>query len=344
VTSAAAPESLLDVARAIVICLTIGLLPAAITHADPGAPTLLEVAAAYGFSEDDVETMLAGKPVLAELEAASGNELALSAIMLTRQPVEWHFERLDRAEAVDLTIEGSSEMVGDGRASLAELVLTDEELDRLAHAEAGEDFNFSTREIEAFRSATKSFEGDAARRIATLAVFRTILMRRYAEYREKGLAGLAPYDRGDGNQTSSIEQLDRAFGELRLTRQLAPHVAAAIEEYPTPPADDVTSRFFWTRNDAEGRPLISLSHRVFGKNGGVAVVIDRRFYVHHTVNSMQAAAAAIPVAEGTVVLYSNRTATDLVTGFGSSIAKKVGRMLMRREIGRLVDSFLDVAE
>jgi hypothetical protein len=54
---------------------------------------------------------------------------------------------------------------------------------------------------------------------------------------------------------------------------------------------------------------------------------------------MQTVAVVFPVESGTVVFYANRTATDLVTGFASGIAKKIGRTLMRSEIGRIVEEF-----
>lgn len=145
-----------------------------------------------------------------------------------------------------------------------------------------------------------------------------------------------------------IWQLDRRIppflDELRKTRELAPRFVSAIVGHPAPPDPDVRSEYAWAVNEAEGRILVSLTHRVFGEQEGAVVAIEQRFFIDHTLNSMQAAAVFIPIQEGTAVLYANRTATDLVTGFGSSIAKKIGTVLMRREVDRLVDAFLETTD
>ena len=40
-----------------------------------------------------------------------------------------------------------------------------------------------------------------------------------------------------------------------------------------------------------------------------------------------------------MIFYANRTGTDLITGFASGIAKKIGTKLMGREIGHLMETF-----
>jgi hypothetical protein len=326
------------------VVLGSALLPTRST-AEEGPPSLLEVAAGYGFSASDVETMLSGKIVFGTLESVSDSELALSAGTLSRRSVDWHLETFDTPESdtSDPTQLGIGVLEGDGRSGLAKLTLDDGTLDSLGKVEAGNDMNFSTAEIAVLHAAGRESD-PAARRTAVLEAYRRVLVGRYESYRARGLAGLAPYDRGKGKQTSPGAQLERAFGELRLTRQLAPTVHGAMARYPAELPEGVQSHFAWMANGAEGRTLVSLVHSIWGVENESVVTIVRRFYVDQTLNSMQTVSVALPVEEGTAILYANRSSTDLVTGFGSSIAKKVGRMLMRREIGRLVEAFLEVTE
>ena len=327
------------------VAVLLGLALANPTSAEntPAPPSLTEVAEAYGFTSDDVEAMLSGEAVLGDLRAVSDNELALSAMFLTNKPLSWHLDRIEAARSVDPTLEGMGFFGDDPMADLAPLELGDDELDRIAKAEVGDDFNLTKSEVERIRAAAKA-EGKAARRRDVLNAFKAVLADRVARYRRGGLSSIEAYDRGDGDRSQPANQLARALEQLRVTTELAPRVVEALRAFPEMPHPEIPSRLAWARNDAEGRVLVSLTHRVSGQSGASAVAIEHRFFIHHTLTSMQAAAVAFPVEEGTVVLYANRTGTDLVTGFGSSIAKKIGTALMRREVKHLVDTFLEATD
>ncbi len=329
----------------VVLALPLCLAAAASASAENDVPSLAEVASAYGFDAKKTEAMLRGETVGGKLESVSDNELALSMAFLSTRAVPWHTQRTEEATTSDPTMLGFREMEGDGRSALAELVLPDEELDRLVAVSPGNGANFSSDEIARLRAAAEGAGGDPdARRSAVQDAFRSILAGRLAAYRERGLAGLAPYDRGSGRQRSPAPQLERAFGELRATARLGPDTHDFLERFPTEAPPGVTSRFFWVMHDANGRAVVALSHEVFAQENDRLVAIDRRFYVHHTLNSMQAVGVVIPVEEGTAVFYANRTGTDLVTGFGSAVAKGIGRTIMRRELGRLIDAYLEDSE
>jgi hypothetical protein len=61
----------------------------------------------------------------------------------------------------------------------------------------------------------------------------------------------------------------------------------------------------------------------------VLVLLSRDFYVGHSFNDSQAAAGALPVNDGVVIFYANRTASDQVAGFMSSMRHSIGRGMMR---------------
>jgi hypothetical protein len=303
-------------------------------------PTLVEIGQAFGFDEEQVAELRGGEVQSAELDAKSDNELALSMALLSSRDVDWHWQRILDATRSDPTVLQVGELTGDGKGSLESLALPLEELDALAEVEAGSDSNFSSDEIVRLRRAATDASDQAARREALQAEMRTILAARFEAYRSGGLDGIAPYDRGDGDESSAASQLERAFSALVMTKRLVPEVYTAMANFPAPPAEGIDSSFFWMAHEANGRVVVALIHVVAGRLGGRLAVVERRFYVSHTLNSLQAVFVAVPIDEGTAMFYANRTGTDQVTGFGSSVAKGVGRKIMLGELERSVEAFL----
>jgi hypothetical protein len=64
---------------------------------------------------------------------------------------------------------------------------------------------------------------------------------------------------------------------------------------------------------------------------------DREFYVSHDYNETQAIAALLPVENGTVVTYVNRTTTDQLGGFGASTKQSIGRSMMAKQISEIFE-------
>ena len=54
---------------------------------------------------------------------------------------------------------------------------------------------------------------------------------------------------------------------------------------------------------------------------------------------MQIVAGLFPVAEGTLVLYANRTYTDQVGGFGAGAKQAIGRRIMSGQLAKLYERF-----
>lgn len=303
-------------------------------------PELVEIGRAFGFDEEQVAGLRAGEVQSAELDANSDNELALSMALLSSRGVDWHWQRILDATRSDPSVIEVGELTGDGKASLEGFEYPPEELDALAEVEAGPDSNFSSDEIVRLVRAAAGASGKEARRKALQAEMRAILAARFEAYRSEGLAGIAPYDRGDGDESSPAPQLERAFSALVMTKRLVPDAYSAMADFPAPPSEGIDNGFFWMAHEANGRIVVALIHVVAGRVGGRMAVVERRFYVSHTLNSLQVVSLAIPIDEGTAVFYANRTGTDQVTGFGSSVAKSIGRKIMRAELERGVAVFL----
>jgi hypothetical protein len=66
------------------------------------------------------------------------------------------------------------------------------------------------------------------------------------------------------------------------------------------------------------------------------VVADREYYVGFDYNGTQAIAGFLPNAEGTAVVYVDRTTTDQLGGFGASAKQAIGRSVLARQIGEIL--------
>jgi hypothetical protein len=303
--------------------------------------SLAAIGDAFGISAADVEALRNGKRVGGNLTLVSENELALSlAVRTSATPAElWEYIVEGRSFDVDPTIVQHGVIGEDVAASLAKLQLPDAEIERLANAEPGPDVNLSRSEIESLKKIAASKREPSERREALLEGFRRILVGRVEAYRKGGLGAVVPYDRGDGEVGAPAVELGRALGEVHATKRLAPEVYDAIARYPSASSEGIERRFYWIVHGAEDELLVTLAHRVYAQRDGYIIGFDHRYYVNHTANSMQVVVVVVPVDEGSVVIYANRTYTDLVAGFMGAVARGIGRVIMRSEIYDTVDAF-----
>jgi len=138
---------------------------------------------------------------------------------------------------------------------------------------------------------------------------------------------------------------DAAMGVLRLWQQMeeghptyAPAFYDVLLNYPQAKPAGLEERFFCIRYALSGRPNITLRHRLaMPVDGGAYVAADREFYVSHDYNETQAIAALLPVEDGTVVTYVNRTTTDQLGGFGASTKQSIGRSMMAKQISEIFE-------
>lgn len=327
-----------------VVC---SLLLAGTAAPETGTPlSLEEIADAFGISEGDLEDLRQGKRVGGDLSLVSENELGLSlAVQVSRTPDEiWEYLIGGRFMEEEPTIRQFGMIGEDVAASLAKLELPDAEIERLANVEPGPDINLSKSEIESLQKIAASTTEPTARREALLEGFRRILTGRVEAYRKGGLGAVAPYARGDGEVGAPAVELGHALGEMQATKKLSPRVFNAFAEYPSSSSEGIERRFYWTVNGADEHLLVSLVHRVQGREGDHIFEYDHRFYVNHTVNSMQAVSVVVPVENGSIVIYANRTYTDLVSGFLGRVARSIGRTMMRSEIYGIVDAWEGAVE
>jgi len=198
------------------------------------------------------------------------------------------------------------------------------------NAKPGEDLNLDEAEIAAFNSM-KIPSGESAAGVVGPAVSHQLLDR-FQSYRQKGLAGIAPYERQKGKTTSAADDLKSATESLSLLREALPGLYKILLSYPNDKPEGLEESFMWSNYTAHGEPVFILTHDFSFTDGDAFVIVQRQFYVSGSYNAGQSVTAFVPVTDGTVVFYVNRTSTDQVTGFGSSTKRSIGRKVMASQL------------
>jgi hypothetical protein len=307
------------------VCL---LLCATLARADgPEAATL---AAELGLSPADLVRARAGEIVSGEAKPSNERELTATLLFLVPKTSPAALVKLGRSALLDRTDPHTTRFgVVDATAtpaSFAKLALGAEQTKVWAAAEPGSTLNVSSAEISALAKG-----GDVEETV------RGLLARRVASYRDRGLAGIAPYARGDGESRSPADDLRSATQAAGALRKHAPNAYAFLLGYPEgkPTGTEEVTR--WSQIDAHGVPTVVLNHMLWIPDGDAWIAAQRQLYVSTGYNCEQAIAAFLPVAEGTLVFYVNRTSTDQVTGFGGSVKRDLGSRILASSLRELFD-------
>jgi len=210
----------------------------------------------------------------------------------------------------------------------------DKETKRYLNAEPGETLNLSAAEIAGFE-ALKSAGGAGQPQVEE--ALRKMLLTRYQAYRSQGLAGIAPYARGKDKESQPADDLRRATEAAKGVKKYVPAFYDLLMQYPQDLPAGVTEEFFCIRYAMSGRPNFALRHRMVMMVEGAFVAADRDFYVSSDYNDTQAIAALLPVENGTVVAYLNRTTTDQLGGFGAAAKQSIGRGMMAKQISEIFE-------
>jgi hypothetical protein len=293
-------------------------------------PTVAEVAGAIGLGADGIARVQNGEMVTLAPKETSDRELAVGIVFFVKAPPSRVVDQFRRGGDLkeDPNLRASHPIAGAGTLDdFAALKLAPngaDEAKRWLAAAPGETLNLSDAEIAAFKALPPG-----ASQADVEAKIRAILLARFQAYRQRGLAGIAPYAR-DGEDRDVAAGLKAATdGSLALAK-FAPAFRDVLLSYPaSKPADE---ELYWLVYDLDDRPNLTLRHRLSQPAGDAFVVADREFYVSQGYNEMQALAGFLPADDGTVVFYVTRTSTDRAGGFGSSAKHAIGRKLMGSEI------------
>jgi hypothetical protein len=297
----------------------------------PPAPTPDQVAKALGFTDAEVAQIKAGQIIKKDLKEGSDKELAGVVAVMFKQPV---------GELVNVALQGkllekSSGMlavhgwdpetsadeafagVGLSPSDTAEAAI-------FAHASPGSKLNLSPADIALFRDVRPTPDSVNPQ-------LRAMLKARYEEYRKSGLKGIAPYTRGGRNESSPGKELELAIKETMAAAPRQDYFNALLS-YPSGQLPEMQDRFYWFKQTVENRPTFILAHRAERHTATAALLTEEQFYVGHSYNSNFIAGGCLEVQGGTLVFYVNRTFTDQVAGWMSSMKHSIGRGQMLDEV------------
>ena len=291
------------------------------------------VADGLGFSSEQHAKLQAGEIVSAEIEETTEKQLAVALAL--KVPATLEDVAASVAKGTTLEANKAIKAFGEidpaqvGEAAFAGITLDADEIEKLLEVEPGSEYNLSADEIAVFHDLAGQYEaGDPGAADAVNAAWRQVLAGRLQAYLERGLNGIAPYDRG-GDDSSAADDLRSAAEASRLVRQAVPDLYQSFLAYPGQGAADAEHRFFWSEQVADDRPVYILTHRMAQQQPDLLVVLSRDFYVSHSFNASQGAAGALPVEDGVVIFYANRTSSDQVAGLMSGMRHEIGRGMMR---------------
>jgi hypothetical protein len=201
------------------------------------------------------------------------------------------------------------------------------------------DLNLSKEEMKLFASLTKN-----ATQKDVQAKLRDILLHRLNEYKRSGLKGISPYSRGRTDYQPGDELLLKSK-MAPVLQKASPAFYKCLSEYPRSKPDGLEESYSWVNFNIDGKPTISLVHKLGLQQGDTYVFCQRHFYVSRGHNSVQGLGGAFPVEDGqVVVIYGSRTSTDQVAGFGGSAKRAIGSRVMGGRIAENMQNFVRHSE
>ena len=329
-------------AAAIALCAAVALCGAG-TRA-LALPTVDELMADFDFSKYDVQRVRNGELVKTTTKETSERELAAVMVFLVKAPVQKLLTSLKGGPSSrnDPQVQAVTEISAEGTFVDPKTVALqpggDKETQRYLSAEPGDTLNLSTGEIASFAALKGAGQPQAAQPQVEDAV-RQMLLARYQAYRSQGLAGIAAYARGKDKQSQPADDLRRYTEVAKGLKKYAPAFHDVLMNYPQGSPAELKQRFFCIRYAMSGRPVFALRQRLAMPLGDAYVLADRDFYVSHDYNDTQAIGALLPVENGTVVVYLNRTTTDQLGGFGASAKQAIGRNMMAKQISEIFEKY-----
>ena len=211
------------------------------------------------------------------------------------------------------------------------------EAEKMMAVAPGDDFNFSRDEIAMIQKRAKTAKngdknGPAAISAMSLAM-RDVLKGRYLAYQENGLEGLAPYQAGPSKQISPSQELISATESLHLLKERFPDYYSCLRFYPEKQPAKLVHHIFWAKQMESGRPLFMLKHWVLDVSADQALITERRFYLDHSLSSLQVIIGCLPHHGSTLVVLLNQAFTEKVDmTIGKSIARAIGYREVEKNI------------
>lgn len=284
--------------------------------------------------------------MLKQPERESANQLNVLMLVLARAKMKETVDTLQRqATAEDGPGILAIGEIGDATPTeldqaFAGLMFTPQEraeVEKMMSVGAGDDFNFSLDEIASINKKAASLNAEERKGAAAVdamsGAIREVLKGRYLSYRKKGLDGLAPYQFGSSKQVHPSAELIAATESMRLVKERFPDYYGCLRFYPEKKPPELMHQFYWAKQTESNRPLFVLKHWILDIRSDYALITERRFYLNHSLNSLQVGIACLPHGDSTLVVLLNQAFTEKVNmTIGKSIAKAIGHKEVEKNI------------
>jgi len=290
------------------------------------------IIATFQLDEEQIAALDQGEIVSFGVKEATQKELALGLAMYLAAPPAKLVEFFNSGDLamIDPDVREYGVIAPESAGSaFTGFVFSPDQIDEvndLFNAEADDRFNLSAAEIKNFAALRESHpaDDDAALVAIVSQQYQQLLLQRWQAYREKGLNGIAPYARADG-ESSPAEELRQAALSSKLLAHFSPDLSTVWLNYPAPLPAGTLEHFFWLNNTVDDRPTAILNHRIMLTSDAASVIITRQFYVGHSYNSSHLIVGCLPYRNGSVIFYTHRTSTDQITGLGHALKRSIGR-------------------
>ena len=316
-------------------------------QAETKLPPVEEVLRDMKITPDELQRVKEGAIVDRSIGEGSERELAISFILLAKIKLEDAAKLYREARGLQTVkaIKSITKISENGTlADFEKAVLQpnpDKEAKRYLDAEPGSTLNLDEKEIAAFQALKSASKGKASVKDVEQLV-RQGLLDRFQAYRTKGLAGIAPYQRGRSAQLSVGDELRLSAKQSTYLAKYVPALHDVLMNYPAAKEkvkkEKFEESFYWFTIELFDRPTFVLSHRVAMFADYAYVAIERQYYASHDYNSMQQIAAALPTKDGTLLFYIARVSTDQVAGLTSAAAHPVARTVMAPYIKDMLEA------
>jgi len=288
------------------------------------------ILSAAGFTPDQIQQVYEGALVKEVAAARHDRELGVKLSCLVKRPVETmkhNFMTGNPLKKADPAVVGMG-VIDEENPDFSMVKLDDAMIEAYLNAAPGTLLNLSKTEIEAFQAVKE--QGGSGELVEE--VFRRILVDRYRSYHEKGLAGIQPYTRARGKEHFPGDDIIQSNELNTILKKEYPLFQGVLKDYPQSRPENLEEAYFWLSNLIEGKTTVSLVHQLGMMDGKDYLFAERQFYVSRSYNSVQGIGGAFPVENGTVVIYSTRTSTDQVAGFGGSVKKAIGAKILGSKV------------
>eukprot|EP00546_Thalassionema_frauenfeldii_P006077 CAMPEP_0178920324 /NCGR_PEP_ID=MMETSP0786-20121207/14943_1 /TAXON_ID=186022 /ORGANISM="Thalassionema frauenfeldii, Strain CCMP 1798" /LENGTH=376 /DNA_ID=CAMNT_0020594381 /DNA_START=1 /DNA_END=1131 /DNA_ORIENTATION=- len=315
-----------------------------------------------GFASKDIDTILDGKLHKKILDSTNPREIGMAfAVLLSDtspDDISEAFISQRFKTAVDPAITGIgviNSLQSNKKKDLLEdfrklsLFRSDKKKDEstvgsLLESSPSDDMNLSRDEINAFHKL-KNVHDQSDSKTIMKKIDETIqesLLKRYQSYREKSLEGILPYSRSKGDYHPG-KDMGLSSKMASVLRREAPIFFSHMSNFPRNRPDNCKESFSWVSFDVgNGIPNVELIHRMGRKQPetGSFVFMERHFFALHSYNSVHGEGGAIPCGDDrTLLIFSSRTSTDAVSGFGGAAKRSVGVRMMGTMVSDVLEKF-----